>query len=107
MKRLHFTLKILESKEILLLAIPVKTLPAIIIGTFQAVAIRVHPITLGITANLIVFSLPMLSIKTPAVNPPIGVTKATALAKVGANQLINEKKNVVDETTDQSRMIQF
>lgn len=60
---------------------PASNLPAMIMGTFCAQAIRDHPRTLGTTAILIVFNLPMLSIKKPPVMAPMGTTITMTLAE--------------------------
>lgn len=64
----------------LLDARPVNILPAMIIGTFWAVAINVHPKAPGIAASFTVFSLPTPSIRKPPKTAPTGTTTTITLA---------------------------
>lgn len=60
---------------------PVHILPPINIHKLLDVAIITQPITAGILAILTVFSLPMLSIRTPPRGAPTGTANVRTLAK--------------------------
>lgn len=61
---------------------PTKRRPNIIHGTFGEIAIRLHPITPGMPAILMVFSLPKLSIIIPLNTEENGITTIKTLAKI-------------------------
>lgn len=101
----YLLLYIKSTIKTLLVATPVSTLPTMSIGTFQAVAIRTQPKILGIKANLIVFSLPILSIRNPADIPPTGATITIALAE---NKILKSQTNPKHAfLTHQSMTIHF
>lgn len=62
-------------------ASPVRSRPIINMGTLVAIAIKIHPSTPGMAANLTVLSLPMESMMKPPDMAPIGTTRTITLAE--------------------------
>lgn len=59
---------------------PVSMRPTISIGTLVAMAMRTQPMAPGIAANLMVFSLPIWSIRKPPIMAPTGTITTITLA---------------------------
>lgn len=59
---------------------PTRSLPAIIVATFGDMAIKTHPIIVGMAEILIMLSLPVISITQPPIIALTGVIILTTLA---------------------------